>query len=113
MIGSPAYDMVSFLEDARRDVAPETVTGIIDHYLKQTKLPRDEFMTAYKILGAQRNFRIIGTFARLNVRDGKERYLAYMPRVWKHIENDLSHPVLAPIKDWLEKHIRPQWRHQQ
>lgn len=109
MLGSPAYDMVSFLEDARRDVPAETVAKIIDYYLKQTGIARDDFMAAYKLMGAQRNCRIVGTFARLAVRDGKERYLSYMPRVWTHVANDLAHPLLAPVKDWIEKNVKQEW----
>jgi len=110
MLGSPAYDMVSFLEDARRDVAPHTVTMTIDYYLKQTGLPRDDFMAAYKLVGAQRNCRIVGTFARLAVRDGKQRYLSFMPRVWAHVANDLTHPLLAPVKEWIDKNVRSEWK---
>jgi len=110
MRGSPAYDMVSFLEDARRDVVPETVTKVIDYYLAKTGMPKPDFMAAYAIMGAQRNCRIVGTFARLAVRDSKPRYLSFMPRVWQHVENDLSHPLLRPIKDWMDAYIKPQWR---
>lgn len=110
VVGSPAYDMVSFLEDARRDVKKETITSVIDYYLKQTHIPRAEFMAAYHVMGAQRNCRIIGTFARLSVRDNKPRYLAYMKRVWQHVENDLNHPLLLPIRHWMDKNIKPEWR---
>ena len=110
MIGSPAYDMVSFLEDARRDVSAETVIKTIEYYLEQTSIPKRDFMVSYHIMGAQRNFRIIGTFARLLVRDRKTHYLSYMPRVWRHIEYDLSDPLLAPLKDWIEKNIKLEWR---
>ena len=110
MSGSPAYDMVSFLEDARRDVAPETVAKTIGYYLAQTGIARDAFMAAYALMGAQRNCRIIGTFARLAVRDNKPRYLSFMPRVWRHIETDLSHPLLGPMKDWMNRIVKPEWR---
>lgn len=110
MMGSPAYDMVSILEDARRDVAVETVAKTLDYYLASTGIPKDEFMAAYSIMGAQRNCRIVGTFARLCVRDGKPRYLKFMPRVWHHIENDFSHPLLAPVKEWIDANVEPGWR---
>ncbi len=110
VIGSPAYDMVSFLEDARRDVAPSTVTQTIAHYLERTGQNEAQFMTSYALLGAQRNCKIIGIFVRLAVRDGKASYLSYLPRVWKHLERDLSHPLLASLKTWLDKHIPSNWR---
>ncbi len=110
MTGPPAYDMVSFLEDARRDVDPGTAAKAIDYYLENTGISKEDFMAAYHIMGAQRNCRIVGTFARLAVRDNKPRYLSYMPRVWRHVENDLSHPLLAPVKDWMGRNIKPEWR---
>lgn len=106
MIGSPAYDMVSFLEDARRDVQPETVTSAINHFLAKTKINRDDFMLSYHILGGQRNCRIIGAFARLSIRDGKTKYLSLMPRVWQHIANDVNHPIMSPLKEWINTNIK-------
>ncbi|MCD6034752.1 MAG: phosphotransferase [Rickettsiales bacterium] len=104
--GCPAYDMVSLLEDARRDVSPDTVYTVIDHYLKNnTHLDRDAFMTAYAIMGAQRNLKIIGIFARLAIRDKKTRYLDFLPRVWNHLRHDLTHPILSDIHEWLERAV--------
>ena len=110
MLGSPAYDMVSFLEDARRDVSQDTIEKVIAYYLDKTQIAEEEFMTAYAIMGAQRNCRIAGTFARLNTRDNKPRYLAFMQRVWNHIEKDVSHPALRELKNWLDRYILPEWR---
>jgi len=110
VVGSPAYDMVSFLEDARRDVKPETVAKVIDRYLESTAIPRADFMAAYALLGAQRNCKIIGIFVRLALRDGKQHYLSYLPRVWAHLEHDLNHPLLAPLKVWMDKIVKPEWR---
>lgn len=110
VIGSPAYDMVSFLEDARRDVAPGTVQDVIDYYLQKTGIAPDDFKAAYALLGAQRNCKIVGIFMRLAVREGKQQYLSYLPRVWAHIAQDLKHPLLKPLADWMAKTIPPQWR---
>jgi aminoglycoside/choline kinase family phosphotransferase len=110
VIGSPAYDMVSFLEDARRDVTSKTVQNLISHYIQNTGVSKDNFMTAYAILGAQRNCKIIGIFARLAVRDNKKNYLSYLPRVWKHLEQDLQHPDLKPLRNWMDRIIKPEWR---
>jgi len=66
---------------------------------------RAQFMTAYAVLGAQRNSKIIGIFCRLAARDNKFNYLSYLPRVWRHFERDLTHPILAPLKAWIEKHV--------
>ncbi len=106
VIGSPVYDLVSLLEDARRDVAPALREKIFDYYLSLNQdIDKEIFHTCYSILGAQRNLKIIGIFTRLTVRDGKRRYLYFLPRVWKHLENDLQNPFLAPLKAWLDENI--------
>lgn len=110
VIGSPAYDMVSFLEDARRDVSDQTVQATLDHYLSLTGLERQSFMASYALLGAQRNCKIIGIFVRLAVRDGKPNYLSFLPRVWAHLARDLSHPLLSELKSWLDVNVPPEWR---
>lgn len=93
----PAYDLVSCLQDARRDVAPAIEDACIARYLAATGMDGDRFRAAYALLGAQRNLRILGIFARLCLRDGKGRYLDFMPRVWDHLQRDLAHPALAPL----------------
>jgi len=108
--GDAAYDMVSLLEDARRDVSPELVHAMIERYLAATKQNRTRFEAAYAVLGAQRNSKIIGIFVRLAARDGKRHYLSYLPRVWAHLEQDLKHPALAELKQWIDKRIPPKWR---
>src|SRR5262249_6177702 len=57
------------------------------------------------IIGAQRNTRILGTFTRLLLRDGKSSYLQLIPRTWRHVETDLAHPALAVVRAWLDRHI--------
>jgi len=103
--GSPAYDLVSLLEDARRDIASALVSEMKARYLSAFKnLDRDAFSAAYAVLGAQRNAKIIGIFTRLAVRDQKPIYLSHIPRVWRLLEGDLEHPVLRPVADWLSRH---------
>ncbi len=111
VIGSVAYDMVSLLEDARRDVAAATVEAAIARYLAaRPDLDPDAFAAAYAVLGTQRNCKIVGIFTRLWRRDGKPVYLDYLPRVWDHLAGDLAHPVLAPVKRWLDDVIPPERR---
>lgn len=93
----PAYDLVSALQDARRDVDPAIEADCIGRYLAATGLDPDRFRAAYALLGAQRNLRILGIFARLCLRDGKPRYLDFMPRVWGYVQRNLTHPALAPL----------------
>ncbi len=108
--GDAAYDLVSLLEDARRDVPSSLVSDMLKRYISNTGVEPERLYAAYALLGAQRNSKIIGIFSRLAARDHKEHYLAYLPRVWKHLENDLSHPLLAPLNTWLQRHIMPQHR---
>jgi N-acetylmuramate 1-kinase len=110
VIGSSAYDVVSFLEDARRDVSEHTVQCVLDYYLQKTKQERDAFMASYALLGAQRNCKIIGIFVRLAVRDKKPQYLSFLPRVWRHLQRDLQHPLLADLGAWCDANIPQGWR---
>lgn len=110
VIGNNTYDLVSLLQDARRDVDPVVEEEMIKYFAG--KLNRDEkiFGSDYAILGAQRNIKIIGIFARLSLRDGKDNYLKLEPRVWGLLERCLEHPVLADVKALLNK-MTPHDRH--
>ena len=106
--GPAAYDVVSLLEDARRDVHPATAAAARARYLAAfPDRDADAFATACAVLGAQRNLKIAGIFCRLFVRDGKPAYLALLPRVWGHLARDLEHPALAPLAAWLDRCIPP------
>jgi aminoglycoside/choline kinase family phosphotransferase len=104
LVGHPAYDLVSLLQDARRDVAPELEAQMLDYYLSKTGAGAD-FTADYARLGAQRNAKIVGIFVRLWKRDGKPRYLDYIPRVWALLERDLAHPALAPVARWFDANV--------
>ena len=104
LAGPPAYDLMSLLEDARRDVPVDLGQAMIDRYL--TAFPgikREAFMTSFSILAAQRHCKVIGIFTRLAVRDGKPAYLAHIPRVWRLLESTCARSDLAPLKTWLER----------
>lgn len=97
-LGHPAYDLVSLLQDARRDVPEQVEAQMVRYYAAKTGHDLHTFQTAYAVLGAQRNLRILGIFARLGLRDGKPHYIDLMPRVWGLLMRDLSHPALAQLK---------------
>ena len=108
--GSPAYDLVSLIEDARRDVSPAIAEAATAHYLSAmaaqgTPLDETAFRHEMAVMAAQRNAKIVGIFARLSLRDGKPRYLDLLPRVWGHLERDLSHPALADLRAWYDRVI--------
>jgi N-acetylmuramate 1-kinase len=105
LAGSPAYDVVSLLEDARRDVTPELAEAMTVRYLKASRADSERFRAAAAILAAQRNAKIVGIFARLAKRDNKPRYLAHLPRVWRYLEGDLMHPALQPLRQWYDRTI--------
>ena len=104
LVGHPAYDLVSLLQDARRDVSPDLEAEMFDHYRALTGAG-DDFLADYARLGAQRNAKIVGIFVRLCQRDGKPRYLSLIPRVWALMERDLAHPALAPVARWFDANI--------
>lgn len=104
LVGHPAYDLVSLLQDARRDVSPELEAEMFDYYVGKAGAGAD-FLADYARLGAQRNAKIVGIFVRLWKRDGKPRYLDYIPRVWALLERDLAHPALAPVAQWFDANI--------
>lgn len=106
VIGPVSYDLVSLLEDARRDLAPGLADAMLARYVDAfPALDPDAFRASYAILGAQRNAKIIGIFTRLCRRDGKPRYLAHIPRVWRLLEGDLRHPAIRPVRAWFDRNL--------
>ena len=110
LVGHRAYDLVSLLQDARRDVSPALEADMFDHYCRTAQSADPafdpvDFLADYARLGAQRNAKIVGIFVRLWKRDGKPRYLSLIPRVWALLERDLVHPALAPVANWFDAQI--------
>lgn len=104
--GPVPFDLASLLEDVRRNVSPALATAMIDRFLVgNPELNRADFLTAYATSAAQRNTRIVGTFARLLRRDNKPAYQGYMPRVWELLEQDIAHPAMAPVADWFARYL--------
>jgi len=108
--GHPAYDLASLIEDARRDVSPAVQAACVARYLAATGLDGQDFRTGFALMAAQRHARIIGLFVRLLRRDGKPEYLTYLPRVWRLFEGALRHPVLEPLRGWVDHHLPPTLR---
>ena len=105
VIGPRMYDLVSLLEDARRDISPDLAKEMFERFVITTQSDRTAAYAAYAVLGAQRNTKIIGIFSRLQQRDEKSDYLAYIPRVWRLLENDLEYPALSPVREWFAKNV--------
>ena len=108
--GSRAQDLMHLVEDARRDVSAEVTDATIARYLETSRrsglaLDREQFGGEMAAISGQRNARIAGVFARLYKRDNKPRYLDYLPRVWRHLNKDLSHPAMHGLKSWYDRTI--------
>jgi tRNA threonylcarbamoyl adenosine modification protein YjeE len=115
MRGPWAYDVVSLLQDARLDVPEDVERKLLAHYRQEVALREPDFDaaafdTAYAVLGAQRNTKLLGIFRRLAHRDGKTAYLAHIPRIWRYLERDLAHPALADLAAWFDLHFPPEGR---
>jgi aminoglycoside/choline kinase family phosphotransferase len=115
LAGSPAYDLISLTEDARREVSPALAQAMTDRYVTRRRadsvaFDEEGFRFAAALLAAQRNTKIVGIFARLWKRDGKPRYTQYLPRMWRYLERDLSHPALAGLRGWFARHIPETYR---
>ncbi len=101
LAGHPAYDLVSLLQDARRDLRPGLEEVMIRRYLAATGRDPEAFRFAYHVIGVQRHLRILGVFARLCMEMGKHRYLDFVPRTWAHLRSCLAHPRLTDLSDML------------
>ncbi|MBS0271901.1 MAG: phosphotransferase [Proteobacteria bacterium] len=102
--GPISYDLVSLLEDARRDIQPHFAQKMLNVYFGIfPKLSQEDFWKSYALWGAQRSTRILGVFSRLAKRDGKPNYLAHIPRIWGYLKSDLEHPSLRSLKTWFKK----------
>jgi tRNA threonylcarbamoyl adenosine modification protein YjeE len=112
VMGSPAYDVASLLQDARVDVPEMIEISLLSRYTR-ARLNTDPafdapaFVQAYATLAAQRASKILGIFARLEKRDGKPQYLRHLPRVWGYLQRSLAHPALAPLQSWYKLHVPP------
>lgn len=106
LAGHPAYDLVSLLQDARRDVSPEVETVMLARYAAARGIEDvAAFRAAYEVLGAQRNVKILGIFTRLWKRDGKPAYLGLLPRLWTYLDRNFAHPALRPVRDWFDANV--------
>jgi N-acetylmuramate 1-kinase len=110
VLGPPAYDLVSLLQDARIDVPEDIEIPMLAHYARKRRTADPDFNPAafaeeYAIMSAQRNTRLLGTFARLNRRDNKPQYLKHQPRVWTYLNRALAHPSLAAYREWCTAHV--------
>ncbi|MGO4706356.1 tRNA (adenosine(37)-N6)-threonylcarbamoyltransferase complex ATPase subunit type 1 TsaE [Microvirga sp. 2MCAF38] len=110
VLGSPAYDVASLLQDARISVPPDLELKLIGLYARERRAADPAFNVAgfaraYAIMGAQRATKILGIFARLDRRDGKPHYLKHLPRIEAYLARNLAHPALANLKAWYANYL--------
>lgn len=108
--GHASYDLVSLIEDARRDVSPAAYERCLARYIAETGLNASDFKTGFALMAAQRHARVIGLFIRLWRRDGKPDYLVHLPRVWRMFERALKHEAMAPLRAWVDRLLPPALR---
>ena len=110
VLGHPAYDVASLLQDARVTVSDADELKLLSHYARKRReatpgFEMANFARAYAVMGAQRNTKILGIFARLDKRDKKPAYLAHLPRIARYLAKDLAHPILSEVRQWYETHV--------
>jgi tRNA threonylcarbamoyl adenosine modification protein YjeE len=110
LMGPAAYDLASLLQDARVDLSEQDELALLARYIRARRLAdtafdHSQFIKIYVTLAAQRASKVLGIFARLDLRDGKPQYLRHMPRVWGYLQRSLAHPALAPLAAWYAAHV--------
>jgi aminoglycoside/choline kinase family phosphotransferase len=109
-MGPAAYDLASLLQDARVDVSEQTEIALLGRYVRgrsrtDPSFDAAQFIRLYVTLAAQRASKILGIFARLDIRDGKPQYLRHLPRVWGYLQRSLGHPALESLNAWYIAHV--------
>jgi N-acetylmuramate 1-kinase len=110
VIGPPAYDLASLLQDARMDLPDDFEMRLAALYLRRRTAADPDFdarafAVAYAAMGTQRATKILGLFARLDKRDGKPQYLRHLPRIERYLLKNLQHPLLRPLAVWYQNHL--------
>jgi tRNA threonylcarbamoyl adenosine modification protein YjeE len=110
LMGPAAYDLASLAQDARIDVPEPVEVALLGRYVRRRRQANPDFapptfIRSYVTLAAQRASKILGIFARLNVRDGKPQYLRHIPRISGYLQRSLGHPSLEPLNAWYRAHL--------
>ncbi len=110
VLGPAAYDLASLLQDARVDVPEGLEITLLGRYARMRReadpnFDTPAFVKSYTTVAAQRATKILGIFARLDVRDGKPQYLRHMPRIFGYLQRSLAHPSLTPLRGWYASHV--------
>ncbi len=111
VIGPTSYDLVSLLEDARRNVNKEVIFKMYNKFVRKlSKKQKEDFVKEYKVLAINRHLKVIGIFTRLCKRDKKNSYLKHIPRLWKLIEYNLNFYSLSELNKWINEFFPKKFR---
>ena len=114
LIGNPAYDLVSLIDDVRIKTSKKLKNKIYNYYLKKTskiyRVNSKKFLEDFNILSVQRSLKIIGIFSRLFRRDKKNKYLKLIPYTWKLLEMRMSSKTFSELKKILDRNINKKIR---
>ena len=114
LIGNPAYDLVSLIDDVRIKTSVKLKNEIYNYYLKKNskiyRVNSQKFLEDFNILSVQRSLKIIGIFSRLFKRDKKKRYLKYIPYTWELLEMIMNSEIFSELKKILDDNIPKKFR---
>ena len=109
LIGNPAYDLVSLVDDVRIKTSSKLKNKIYQYYLKKTKkiptIEKEKFLEDFNILSVQRSLKIIGIFSRLLKRDKKKKYVKFIPYTWKLLERRMNSKIFLELREILKNNI--------
>jgi len=114
LIGNPAYDLVSLIDDVRIRTSAKLKNQVYNYYLNKTskfhKINKNKFLEDFNILSVQRSLKIIGIFSRLYKRDKKKQYLKLIPYTWKLLEVRMRSEIFLELKKILDNNISKRFR---
>ena len=109
LIGNPAYDLVSLIDDVRIKTSAKLKNQTYSYYLKKTtkiyRINSQKFLEDFNILSVQRSLKIIGIFSRLFKRDKKKQYLKFIPYTWQLLEMRMDSEIFSELKKILNNNI--------
>ena len=119
--GNNTIGIIDFQDAVTGPVTYDFISLIWDRYISWPRPQIEEWMVEIRVkldldistqawrrycdlMGLQRNFKIVGIFARLCYRDGKNGYLELIPRFYDYIINTLRlYPEFSGMLDILEE----------
>jgi len=114
LIGNPAYDLVSLIDDVRIKTSTKLKNQIYNYYLKRTskkyQINSQNFLEDFNILSVQRCLKIIGIFSRLFKRDKKNQYLKFIPYTWKILKMRMNSRIFLELEKILDNNIPKKFR---